>query len=195
MTAHLENGYSNITFCIHMLVRSCNTGTAHVIHKYEYVGYNRLYFQERVDINCRDSIWFLGSHVLKDRFTEAIAGCPGVIEKTLRSSSSLQETPTRIRSLDIVVARNCAGGPAVVPWALGLLPDTQNCGCACAGNAMNVFPAPRVSDTDMHHGTCVTHVPWCMPGSLISGFLWSRWRGETFPAFPAHGQPAILRIW
>ena len=35
---------------------------------------------------------------------------------------------------------------------------------------------PRVSDPDMHHGTCVTHVSWCMPGSLTSGFLWSRWR-------------------
>ena len=30
----------------------------------------------------------------------------------------------------------------------------------------------------MRHGTCVTHVPWCMPGSLISGFLWSCWRGK-----------------
>ena len=39
-------------------------------------------------------------------------------------------------------------------------------------------PPPRVSDPDMHHGTCVTHVPWCMPGSLTSGFLWSRWRGK-----------------
>ena len=39
-------------------------------------------------------------------------------------------------------------------------------------------PTPRVSDPDMHHGTCVTHVPWCMPGSLTSGFLWSRWRGK-----------------
>ena len=56
-------------------------------------------------------------------------------------------------------------------------------------------PPPRVSDPDMHHGTCVTHVPWCMPGSLTSGFLWSRRRGKTFPAFPAHAQPAILRIW
>ena len=36
-------------------------------------------------------------------------------------------------------------------------------------------PSPRVSDPDMHHGTCVTHVPWCMPGSLTSSFLWSRW--------------------
>ena len=54
---------------------------------------------------------------------------------------------------------------------------------------------PRVNDPDMHHGTCVTHVPWCMPGSLTSGFLWRRWRGKTFPAFPAHAQPSILRIW
>ena len=40
------------------------------------------------------------------------------------------------------------------------------------------FPPPRVSDPDMHHGTCMTHVPWCMPGSLIDGFFWSRWRGK-----------------
>ena len=35
-------------------------------------------------------------------------------------------------------------------------------------------PPPRVSDPDMHHDTCVTHVPW----SLTSGFLWSRWWGK-----------------
>ena len=39
-------------------------------------------------------------------------------------------------------------------------------------------PPPRVSDNDMHHGTWVTHVPWCMPGSLTSGLLWSWWRGK-----------------
>ena len=39
-------------------------------------------------------------------------------------------------------------------------------------------PPPRVNDPGMHHGTCVTHVPWCMPGSLTSGFLWSRCRGK-----------------
>ena len=48
-------------------------------------------------------------------------------------------------------------------------------GCACAGNAGNVFPATDfkrktlVSDTGMHHVTCVTHVPWCMSGSLTHG--------------------------
>ena len=39
-------------------------------------------------------------------------------------------------------------------------------------------PPSRVSDPDMHHGTCVTYVPWYMPGSLTSDFLWSRWRGK-----------------
>ena len=39
-------------------------------------------------------------------------------------------------------------------------------------------PPPLISDPDMHHGTCVTHVPWCMAGSLISGFLWSWWQGK-----------------
>ena len=39
-------------------------------------------------------------------------------------------------------------------------------------------PPPRFSDPDMHHGTCVTHVPWCMSGSLTSSILWNRWRGK-----------------
>ena len=39
-------------------------------------------------------------------------------------------------------------------------------------------PTPRVIDPDMHHGTCVTHVPSCMPGSITSGFIWSRCRGK-----------------
>ena len=53
----------------------------------------------------------------------------------------------------------------------------QIAGCACA--VLGTFSRPpRVSDPDMHQGTCVTHVPWCMPGSLTSGFLWNRWRGK-----------------
>ena len=36
----------------------------------------------------------------------------------------------------------------------------------------------RVSDPDPHHDMCVTHVQWCMPGSLTSGFLWSWLRGK-----------------
>ena len=51
-------------------------------------------------------------------------------------------------------------------------------GCACADNAGNISPPPRISDPVMHRGTCVTHVPWCIPGSLNSGFIWSSWRGK-----------------
>ena len=39
---------------------------------------------------------------------------------------------------------------------------------------------PLVSDPGMHHGTCVSHVPWCMSGLLAPD------GGKTFPAFPAH---------
>ena len=35
----------------------------------------------------------------------------------------------------------------------------------------------------MHRGTCVTHMPWCIPVSLTSVFLWSRcW--ENVPGIP-----------
>ena len=37
---------------------------------------------------------------------------------------------------------------------------------------------PLVSYPDMHHGTCLTHLPWCKPESLTSGFGLSRWRGN-----------------
>ena len=35
-----------------------------------------------------------------------------------------------------------------------------------------------VNDPGMHHGTCVTHVPWCMTGSLTHG------DGENVPGTP-----------
>ena len=38
----------------------------------------------------------------------------------------------------------------------------------------------RVSNPDLHHTSCVTDVSWCMPASLTSGFLWSRWWGKHF---------------
>ena len=51
-------------------------------------------------------------------------------------------------------------------------------GAHALGMPGTLSPPPRVSDPDMHHGTCVTHVPWCMPGSLTKGFLWSGPRGK-----------------
>ena len=56
-------------------------------------------------------------------------------------------------------------------------------------------PPSRVSDPVMHHSTCVTHVPWCMPGSLTSSFLWSLWRGKRSQHYRRMRNPQFLRIW
>ena len=69
------------------------------------------------------------------------------------------------------------GTRTVVP-VIGLIPDKQHCGLRMRWGPGTFFLAPQVSDLDMHHGTCLTHVPWCTLGSLTSGFLWNQWRGE-----------------
>ena len=68
--------------------------------------------------------------------------------------------------------------------ATGLLPDTLNCGLRMRRECRERFPRhrlqrkPLVSDPGGHHGTCVTHVPWCMPESL------TRSGGENVPGIP-----------
>ena len=67
---------------------------------------------------------------------------------------------------------------------MGLLPDTQNCGLRMRRECRERFPRnrlqrkPQVSDPGMHHGTSVTHVPWCMSGLLTSN------SGENVPGIP-----------
>ena len=70
-------------------------------------------------------------------------------------------------------------------WSpMGLLPDTQNRGLRMRWGFREQFSRhrlqmkPLVSDLGMHHGTCVTHVPWCMSGSLNGG------GGENVPGIP-----------
>ena len=81
-------------------------------------------------------------------------------------------------------------GIKVSPWASCQI--RKIAGAYARGMPGTFSPSPQVSDPDMHHGTWVTYVPWYIPGSLTSGFLWKRRRGKTFPAFPVHAQPAIL---
>ena len=77
----------------------------------------------------------------------------------------------------------------------GLLPDKQKGGLRMRRECQERFPRhrlqrkPLVSDPGMHHGTCVTHVPRCMSGSL------TRDGGENVPGIPVHAQPPILRNW
>ena len=61
----------------------------------------------------------------------------------------------------------------------GLLARNVKLWVAHAPGMPGTFPRHcRFSDPDMHHSKYVTHVPWCMPGSLTSGFSRCRWRGK-----------------
>ena len=67
---------------------------------------------------------------------------------------------------------------------MSLLPDTQHCGLRMRRECRERFlrhrlqRKPLVSDPGMHHGTCFTHVPWCMSGSQTRG------GGENVPGIP-----------
>ena len=67
-------------------------------------------------------------------------------------------------------------------------------GCVCAGNAGNVFPATDFKgNRQLATPACITaHASrTCRDACRDRGSV----AGKTFPAFPAHAQPAILRIW
>ena len=94
---------------------------------------------------------------------------------------------------------------SMTPAAKGLLPDIQSCGLRMRRKRRERFCPPSwVSDPDMHHGRCVTHVPRCMPGSLTSGFFLNWWRGKRSwhsrrmlnPHFFVSGKrPMLLALW
>ena len=69
-------------------------------------------------------------------------------------------------------------------YVMGFLPHTLNYALPMRRECWERFPRHRyrrksqVSDPDMHHGTCVLHVPWCMSGSLTRG------GGENVPGIP-----------
>ena len=75
----------------------------------------------------------------------------------------------------------CSDRNTCLGWIMGFLPDTQNRGLRMHPECRESFTRhrlqrkPLVSDPGMHHGTCVTQVPWCMSGSL------NRDGGENVP--------------
>ena len=75
------------------------------------------------------------------------------------------------------------------------LSDTYNCGLRMCRECRERFPRHRlqkkqlVSDSGMHHDTCVTHVPWCMLKSPTQG------RGENVTGIPGVCATRNLRIW
>ena len=101
--------------------------------------------------------------------------------------------PRESKTIDFLATKSIFMGLCSITWASYQIRIIA--GCACAGNAGNVFPRrrfqrkPVVSDPGMHHGTCVTHVPWCMSGSLTCG------DGENVPGITGACAPAISCIW
>ena len=67
---------------------------------------------------------------------------------------------------------------------MDVLAELWNCGWRMLRKCRKRFPQhrlqrkPLVSDSGMHHGKCVTHVPPCMSGSLTRG------GGENVPGIP-----------
>ena len=68
-------------------------------------------------------------------------------------------------------------------------------GCASAGNAENVSPA--TAGLRSRHASRHVRVARAVMYAGIANyrFLFKSVAGNTFPAFPAHAQSTILRIW
>ena len=76
-------------------------------------------------------------------------------------------------------------------WTSYQICKTAVCACECGErfSRHRFQKKPLVSDPGMHPGTCVMHVPWCMSDRKPAVAR------KTFPTFPVHAHPAILRIW
>ena len=77
-----------------------------------------------------------------------------------------------------LVCRHCNGVLRRIMGNIGSWTSHQIQKLRVAHAPRTVSPPPRVCDHNIHHGARVMHVPWCMPGSLTSGFLWCRWQGK-----------------
>ena len=94
--------------------------------------------------------------------------------------------PTPVNIPSPCLSTQCIFTQASITYicCMSLLPDTQNCGLRIRRECPEHFShnrlkmKPLVSDPGMHHGTCVTHVPWCMSGTL------TRCGGENVPGIP-----------
>ena len=97
-------------------------------------------------------------------------GLAAVVTMALLSSPDISRY-----DIDLICSSVLGYHPMNFSLTMGLLPGTQNCGLRMRRECRERFPRhrlqrkPLVSDPDMHHGTCVAHVPWCMSGSLTRG--------------------------
>ena len=74
---------------------------------------------------------------------------------------------------------------------MSLLQIRKIVGCACAGNAGNVFSPPTSKERARNESRHVRHARAVMHVGIANLAV----AGKTFPAFPAFAQPASLRVW
>ena len=111
--------------------------------------------------------------------------------KGIRKALALCDEKPQVTSGSLQIANNAES--ISLPWALYQI--CKIACCACAGNAGNVFPATvgwrsRHASRHVRDARAVMHV-----GIANLRFPLKSVAGKTFPAIPAHAQPAILRIW
>ena len=70
---------------------------------------------------------------------------------------------------------------ALTHWGWAKMADIQ---CSWKSLDTDISDGHILIDPDMHHGTCVTHVTWCMPGSkfLTTNFTNVWWTMKVFSA-------------
>ena len=105
---------------------------------------------------------------------------------TVMYTHTYEHTFVQTRAYALVVMSTTLKMDGYIPFynILGLLPDTENCDLCMRRECRERFPRhrlqrkPLITNPGMHHGTCVTHVPWCMSRSLTRG------GGENVPGIP-----------
>ena len=145
------------------------------------------YDKQNTQTANRSPIWYLDEQYSTRYITMNISGTLQGFKYTVGLILS-KETNHHLRS-STYMARN----QDIPVWTSCQI--RKIAGAHVPGMPGTLSPPPRVSDPDRHHSTCVTYMLWCIPESLTNSFLWSRQQGKTFPAFLAHAQPTILRIW
>ena len=124
-------------------------------------------------IRCTDHLY--DTCALRDINQHFIPSLPPMISKCWFIVTSSTHEPAA-GNCDVAMT-DCSRGVS-----MDLLSDIWN--CALRRECRERFPRHQlqrktlVSDLGMHHGTCVTHVPWCTSGSL------TRSGGENVPGNP-----------
>ena len=98
--------------------------------------------------------------------------CHGIVLLSVCNGHITTRTYCGILLAVVIYVRSWPVGILLAVCPMDLLPDTPNCALRMHREC---FPRhrlqrkPLLSDPGMHHGTCVTHVPRCMSGSLTRG--------------------------